>query len=178
MMALLTAPHAVAAGFAGALNWPSPIVDTYGQPVGTYFISTVSMLDAVRTQGSDVSIIDPGSWIPALTDRFEIAMTYSQLAVILGWFCGFLVMVGAVGIWFIKIALGSAWLGWLAALAAPVLVAINNLVGEFQVIPLALIICVFIGGIIALTKGFGRGAGVMCSGFLVILLIGFSSTTR
>ncbi|OAN31846.1 hypothetical protein PXJ67_00330 (plasmid) [Mycobacteroides chelonae] len=173
MMALLTAPHAVAAGFAGALNWPSPIVDTYDQPVGTYFISTVSMLDAIRTQGSDVSIIDPGSWIPALTDRFEIAMTYSQLAVILGWFCGFLVMVGAVGIWFIKIALGSAWLGWLAALAAPVLVAINNLVGEFQIIPLALIICVFIGGIIALTKGFGRGAGVMCSGFLVILLIGF-----
>mgnify|MGYP003408644874 CR=1 FL=1 len=49
MMALLTAPHAVAAGFAGALNWPSPIVDTYGQPVGTYFISTVSMLDAIRT---------------------------------------------------------------------------------------------------------------------------------
>ncbi|WP_159229581.1 MULTISPECIES: hypothetical protein [Mycolicibacterium] len=173
MMALLTAPHAVAAGFAGALNWPSPIVDTYDQPVGTYFISTVSMLDAIRTQGSDVSIIDPGSWIPALTDRFEIAMTYSQLAVILGWFCGFLVMVGAVGIWFIKIALGSAWLGWLAALAAPVLVAINNLLGEFQIIPLALIICVFIGGIIALTKGFGRGAGVMCSGFLVILLIGF-----
>lgn len=173
MMALLTAPHAVAAGFAGALNWPSPIVDTYDQPVGTYFISTVSMLDAIRTQGSDVSIIDPGSWIPALTDRFEIAMTYSQLAVVLGWFCGFLVMVGAVGIWFIKIALGSAWLGWLAALAGPVLVAINNILGEYQIIPLALVICVFIGGIIALTKGFGRGAGVMCSGFLVILLIGF-----
>lgn len=170
LVALVTAPQASAAGFTNAVGWTG-ITDTTGQPIGSYFIGTVSMLDAVREQGSDMSMLDPSSWVPGLADRVQIALTYSQLATLLGLCCGFLVTVCALGIWFFKFALGSVWLGWLGALAAPVAAAIGHFVQTFQIIPLALVICLFVGGMLCYSRGFGTGAAVMGSGFLVILLI-------
>ena len=83
LTALVTAPQASAAGFANAVGWTG-ITDTTGQPIGSYFIGTVSMLDAVKEQGSDMSMLDPSSWVPGLADRVQIALTYSQLATLLG----------------------------------------------------------------------------------------------
>ena len=75
-----------------------------------------------------------------------------------------------MGIWVIKFALGTTWLLWLAAIAAPIVANINAVLTHLHVVPTALMICLIIGGVIALTKGVGRGIGIMASGFVVILL--------
>ncbi len=170
LTALVTAPHATAAGFTNAVGWTG-ITDTTGQPIGSYFIGTVSMLEAVREQGSDMSMLDPSSWVPGLADRVQIALTYSQLATLLGLCCGFLVVVAALGIWFIKFALGSVWLGWLGALAAPIAVSLAHFVQTYNIFPLAIVICLAIGGILCYWRGFATGAAVMVSAYLVLLLI-------
>ncbi|MDW5610429.1 hypothetical protein [Mycolicibacterium sp. D5.8-2] len=167
---LVTAPRASAAGFANAVGWTG-ITDTTGQPIGSYFIGTVSMLDAVKEQGSDVSMLDPSSWVPGLADRVQIALTYSQLATLLGLCCGFLVVVCALGIWFIKFALGSVWLGWLGALAAPIAAALAHFVQTYNIFPLAVVLCLVVGGILCYWRGFATGAAVMVSAYLVLLLI-------
>ncbi|WP_006246312.1 hypothetical protein [Mycolicibacterium tusciae] len=170
LTALVTAPHATAAGFTNAVGWTG-ITDTTGQPIGSYFIGTVSMLEAVREQGSDMSMLDPSSWVPGLADRVQIALTYSQLATLLGLCCGFLVVVAALGIWFIKFALGSVWLGWLGALAAPIAVSLAHFVQTYNVFPLAIVVCLAVGGILCYWRGFATGAAVMVSAYLVLLLI-------
>lgn len=170
LTALVTAPHATAAGFTNAVGWTG-ITDTTGQPIGSYFIGTVSMLEAVREQGSDMSMLDPSSWVPGLADRVQIALTYSQLATLLGLCCGFLVVVAALGIWFIKFALGSVWLGWLGALAAPIAVSLAHFVQTYNIFPLAIVACLAIGGILCYWRGFATGAAVMVSAYLVLLLI-------
>jgi hypothetical protein len=170
LTALVTAPQATAAGFTNAVGWTG-ITDTTGQPIGSYFIGTVSMLEAVREQGSDVSMLDPSSWVPGLADRVQIALTYSQLATLLGLCCGFLVVVAALGIWFIKFALGSVWLGWLGALAAPIAVSLAHFVQSYNIFPLAIVICLAVGGILCYWRGFATGAAVMVSAYLVLLLI-------
>lgn len=170
LTALVTAPQASAAGFANAVGWTG-ITDTTGQPIGSYFIGTVSMLDAVKEQGSDMSMLDPSSWVPGLADRVQIALTYSQLATLLGLCCGFLVVVCALGIWFIKFALGSVWLGWLGALAAPIAASLAHFVQTYNIFPLAVVLCLAVGGILCYWRGFATGAAVMVSAYLVLLLI-------
>ena len=170
LTALVTAPQASAAGFANAVGWTG-ITDTTGQPIGSYFIGTVSMLDAVKEQGSDMSMLDPSSWVPGLADRVQIALTYSQLATLLGLCCGFLVVVCALGIWFIKFALGSVWLGWLGALAAPIAASLAHFVQTYNIFPLSVVLCLAVGGILCYWRGFATGAAVMVSAYLVLLLI-------
>ncbi|MCH9736840.1 MAG: hypothetical protein K0U78_20190 [Actinomycetia bacterium] len=170
LLALLTAPRASAGGFANAVSWTG-ITDTTGQPLGSYFIGTVSTLEAMRHQGSEASAFKPSTWVPALTDRFQIAVTYSQLSTLLGVLCGVLVGMTALAIWFIKFALGSLWLTWLAALAAPVMVGISHFVDQWNLMWAALLICLFVGAMLCYWRGFGTGLGVMFGGFGVLFLI-------
>ncbi len=169
MMALLSAPDAVASGLGTALDF-SGLRDSRGIPIGAYFFSTVDVIDAMRHQGTDMSITDPGTWIPSLADNITVALTYSQVAAALGACTGFLLFICSMGIWVIKFALGTTWLSWLAAIATPIVANITAVLNHLHVVPSALMICLLIGGVIALTKGVGRGIGIMASGFVVILL--------
>jgi hypothetical protein len=49
--------------------------------------------------------------------------------------------------------------------------SLNVMVNQLYVIPIALLVCIVVGGVIALTKGVGRGLGMIAGGLLVILLI-------
>jgi len=169
MAMLLTAPAAAASGLGSALDF-SGLRDSRGIPIGAYLFSTVDVIEAMRHQGTDMDITDPGTWIPSLADNITVALTYSQVAAALGACTGFLLFICSMGIWVIKFALGTTWLLWLAAIAAPIVANINAVLTHLHVVPTALMICLIIGGVIALTKGVGRGIGIMASGFVVILL--------
>jgi hypothetical protein len=168
LMAVVTAPHAAAEGVSTALSW-SGLKDSHGVPVGAYFISTVDIGQAMQAQGTELGM-DPSTWVPALASRLIVGLTYSWVAGALGACCGFLVFICALGIWLVKFALGTTWLVWLAAIATPVVANIHQVLNYLHVVPTALIICTTVGGVIALTKGYGRGIGIMVSGFVVIML--------
>lgn len=168
LMAVVTAPNAAAEGVSEALSW-SGLKDSHGVPVGAYFISTVDVVQAMQAQGTELGM-DPSTWVPALASRLIVGLTYSWVAGALGACCGFLVFICALGIWLVKFALGTTWLVWLAAIATPVVANIHQVLNYLHVVPAALIICTTVGGVIALTKGYGRGIGIMVSGFVVIML--------
>jgi hypothetical protein len=166
--AVATAPMAAAAGVGPLMSWTG-LADSYGVPVGAYFVSVVPMAEAVREQGPQFGA-DPGTWGPALTSSVSTVMTYTQLSMWLTLECAVLVFVGSAAIWFVKFALSAQWLGWLAALAAPVVANVGVLVDRLWVMPIALLACCAVGGVVALTQGVGRGVGIIVGGFLVVLL--------
>ncbi|MBS9535928.1 hypothetical protein KIH27_20300 [Mycobacterium sp. M1] len=169
LVGVLCAPNATAEGVASALSW-SGLKDSHGVPLGAYYISMVNVGESMRTQVSDASLLEPGTWVPALVSASTAGMSYSVTAALLGMCCGFLVFIVAASVWFIKFALSVTWLQWLAQLAAPILVSIQQAVSYLHVTETALVICMSVGAMVALTKGVGRGMGMMFSGLLVVLL--------
>lgn len=168
LIAVLTAPSASAAGIGAALSWTG-LHDSYGLPIGAHFVSVVPMAEAVRVQGPEFGA-SPDTWGPAIMAKVGTALTYTQLAGWLGLECAALACIAAVGIWFIKFALSTIWLAWLAAIAQPILASIRALVDRAYVIPGAFMICATIGGVVAVTSGYGTGIGIILGGFLVIAL--------
>ena len=167
LWSLLTAPHASAAAMSEAMAWTG-LHDSHNVPVGAYFVSVVPMMEAVRAQGPDFTM-DPSSWGPALMSSMSTMMTYTQLA---GWLsieCAALIFIASAAIWFIKFALSAQWLGWLAAIASPLVTNVTALVNRLYVMPIALLACCLVGGVVALTKGVGRGVGIIIGGLLVVL---------
>ena len=81
-----------------------------------------------------------------------------------------LVATGMSAVGAIKFALSAQWLGWLAAIAAPLVANVSTLVDRLWVMPIALLVCCLVGGVIALTRGVGRGVGIIIGGFLIVLL--------
>jgi hypothetical protein len=168
-LALVTAPPAAAQGFAVAMAWTG-LHDSTGQSPASYFISIVSVADAVRAQGPDFGV-DPSTWTPALLSTLQTALTYSQLAGVMGFMCAWFVAISMLGIWFIKFCLSTTWLAWLAALAAPIVATISTLVDQLWVLPIALLACFGVGGVVWIVRGAGAGLGVMGGGVLGVLLI-------
>ncbi|MBU8819252.1 hypothetical protein KL864_25490 [Mycolicibacterium goodii] len=170
-MALLTAPTAAASGISTALSWTG-LHDSHGIPIGSHFVSVVPILEAMREQGPEFSA-SPETWGPAIVSKVGTALTYTQLATWLSFECAALACMTAIAIWFVKFALSSIYLVWLAAIAQPVLASINTVIEKMQMIPGIFMICVAIGGVAAFTTGYGTGIGIIFSGLLVIALILF-----
>lgn len=165
LIALLTAPAALADTISGALAWTG-LHDSYQIPIGAYYVSVVPMTEAISAQGVSFGV-DPGSWGPALMSTLGTALTYTQLAGWLGVQCALFLFVCSLGIWFIKFALGATWLSWLAAVANPIVANMQALVTRLNIMPGAMTICAAIGGIIALTKGMGLGLGIIAGGLMI-----------
>lgn len=147
--------------------------DSYGVPVSDYFISTVSSLQAsvYAFDQEHCGITQLGGCLEGGLAGFTAALSNLLGSGILALECAMLIFIGAGGIWFIKFALSAPWLSWLASLATPFVNSLNVMVDQLYVIPIALLVCCGFGGVIALTKGVGRGLGIIAGGFLVILLI-------
>lgn len=169
LLALLTAPPASAASAGAAeLSWTG-LHDSYGVPIGAHLVSTVPLLEALREQGPDFGLT-PDSWGPALAAKSATALTYTGLAGMLAFESAALAFICAIGIWFVKFALSTTWLGWLAAAARPILASINAMVSWMQLEVGMGLICVAIGAVVAVVKGVGRGLGIMFGGVIVIIL--------
>jgi hypothetical protein len=145
--------------------------DSYGVPVADYFISTVSPSEALAHTAQSAFSWDPASWAPAIVSTIWVVLSNVLGSGVLAIECSILLFIGALGIWLIKFALSAPWLSWLATLATPFVNNLNVMIGQLYVIPIALLVCCGIGGVVALTKGWGHGLGMILGGFFVILLI-------
>ena len=171
VLALLTAPTAAASVGGTELSWTG-LHDSYGVPIGAHLVATVPLLDAVHAQGPDMGV-SPSSWGPALTSSISTAETYTWLAGVLAFESVGLAFICAIGIWFIKFALGTTWLSWLAAAASPVINMLIGLADEWHLVPGMAMICMTIGAVTAFFIGVGYGLGIMFGGLLVVVGIWF-----
>lgn len=167
--AVVTAPRASADGITTSLSFTG-LHDSYGLPIGSLFVSVLPIEEVIGAQGHPQFGVSPNTWMPALIDALTTTLTYSQLAGWLGLECAVFLCVCAIGIWLIKFALGAIWLGWLAAVAEPIVVNIEAIVARLHLVAGGITVSVIAGGIVCLTVGYGTGLGIIAGGLLVAVL--------
>jgi hypothetical protein len=147
--------------------------DTYGVPVADYFVSTVSPIQA-GTYAFDqqhCGLSNLGGCVLGGMADVTSAMQNVLASGLLAFECALLIFIAATGIYFLQFALKAWWLTWLADLAQPIVSTLQAMVNDFYVMPIGLLACTGYGGVIALTKGRGRGLGIIAGGLLIILLV-------
>lgn len=169
LLAVVTAPRAAADNITTSLSFTG-LHDSYGLPIGSLFVSVLPIDEVIGASGHPQFGVSPTTWMPALIDALTTTLTYSQLAGWLGLECAFFLCVCAIGIWFIKFALGAIWLGWLAAVASPIVANIQALVARLHLVVGGITVSLIVGGILCLTVGYGTGMGVIVGGLVVALL--------
>jgi hypothetical protein len=156
------------------MSWTG-LTDIYGVQVSHYYVSFVdpftAAVAAAESQLHGLNIFNPLKWVEALIAGFAGAIFSILASLIMSCECGILIFIGATSIWFLKIALEAGWLPFMAQIAQPVANALKQMVQEYYVIPIALLVAVGWGGFVAFTKGRGQGLGVMAGSVLVCLLI-------
>ena len=170
LWSLLNAPSAAAATGAAALGWTG-LTDTDGVPLGDYFLSLVDTSEAITNNGQGIDLLDPSTiakWMVAAT---QVAMTHSLAA---SWLtteaAGFVFIIG-IALWFLRFALSSSWLVTLAGLGRPLYDAVNNLITQMWLGPIAVTLCVTVGGLHMIRGRRGRGWAVIGSGALLTVLL-------
>jgi hypothetical protein len=151
------------------------LTDTYGEQVSHYYVSFVDPFTAgVAAAGSQLhglNIFNPLKWVEALIAGFAGAIFNILASIVMSCECGILIFFGASAIWFLKVALEAGWLPFMAQIAQPVVTALKQLVQDYYVIPIALLVALGWGGFVAFTRGRGRGLGVIGGALVVCLLI-------
>jgi hypothetical protein len=170
LWALIAAPRATAATMAAALNWTG-ITDSYGVPVGAYFLSTVDTMEALTEGGPDVSVVDPGSWVRWGAHAITTGLTHETVA---SWVQAqasiYIFMIAGV-LWLLKFAMSSTWLYWLATWFKPILEALRQLLVDLHFFPICLALGLGVGGFHILWHGRrGHGTAIMLSAFAIGML--------
>jgi hypothetical protein len=151
------------------------LTDTYGEQVSHYYVSFVDPFTAgVAAAGSQLhglNVFNPLKWVEALVAGFAGAIFNILASIVMSCECGILIFFGAAAIWFLKVALEAGWLPFMAQIAQPVVTALKQLVQDYYVIPIALLVALGWGGFVAFTRGRGAGLGVIGGALLVSLLI-------
>jgi hypothetical protein len=171
-----TQPSPLYVGGQDIMDWAG-LVDNYGVPVSHYYLSVVSPVDAAANvfgqQIQGISGINPVEWIGqalgAILAGIVTAFSGILVAIPLNIEVIILLAIGIIGIWFLEFTLSAPWLSWLATMAQPVVATLQQMVREFYVMPLGLLVATGYGGVIALTKGRGRGMGIIFGSYMIIL---------
>jgi hypothetical protein len=170
LWSLVSAPSAAAATGAAALGWTG-LTDTDGVPLGDYFLSIVDTSEAITNNGQGIDLLDPSSIPKWMVQATQVAMTHSLAA---SWLtteaAGFVFIIG-IALWFLRFALSSSWLVALAGLGRPLYNAVNNLITQMWLGPIAVTLCVTVGGLHMIRGRRGRGWAVIGSGALLTVLL-------
>lgn len=145
LWAVIGAPHAAAATGAAALGWTG-LHDTDGVPLKDYFLSVVDTPEAITNNGQHVSLTDPSTWVSWIGDATQTAIAHSIAAWWLTNEAAGLVFVIGLALWFLRFAMSSSWLVALAQVGRPVFAAVNTLVNQMWLGPLAITVCACVAG--------------------------------
>ncbi|MGH3556046.1 MAG: hypothetical protein ACRDTK_00735 [Mycobacterium sp.] len=145
LWAVVAAPHAAAATGAAALGWTG-LHDTDGVPLKDYFLSGVDTPEAISNNGQHLSLTDPSTWVSWMGDATQTAITHATAAWWLTNEAAALVFLIGLALWFLRFAMSSSWLVALAQVGRPVFAAVNTLVNQMWLGPLAITVCACVAG--------------------------------
>jgi hypothetical protein len=171
-----TQPSPLFADGQNIMDWAG-LVDNYGVPVSHYYLSVVSPFqagsDVMSQQIQGIHGFNPVDWIGQAIGAGLAGIITAFNDILIGIpleiGCVILIAIGIIGIWFLQFALSAPWLSWLASMAQPVVATLQQMVNQFNVMPLGLLVATGYGGVIALTKGRGRGMGIIFGSYMIIL---------
>lgn len=145
LWAVIAAPKASAAVGAAALGWTG-LHDLDNVPVADYFLSMVDTTEATFNNGQHVSAFDPESWASWMIKATQTAISHGTAAWWLTNEAALVVFAIGIALWFLRFAMSSAWLLALVQIGRPIYAAVNMLVNEMWLGPLAIAICVVLAG--------------------------------
>ncbi len=159
LWALIAAPNATAATMATALDWTG-IADSENVPVGAYFISVVSTLEAITHGGPEVSAWDPGTWVQWAVTALSTAISHDTVASWVQAMGSVYVMMLVAALWLLRFTLSSVWLYWLSRWAQPLFEVMRAFLINHMFYPACLAIGTAVGAwhiLVRHRNGFGIG---------------------
>ncbi|OBB05358.1 hypothetical protein A5731_18475 [Mycolicibacterium conceptionense] len=156
LWSVVAAPPAFASTMAGVLNWTG-IKDTYGVPLGSYYLSVVSAGEAITQAGPDLSI-NPVSWARWLGNAVVTGVSHDTVVSWLQAQVSFYVFMITVALWLLRFAMSSTWLYWLATWFRPLFDVLRTLLIDLWVFPICLVLALGYGAYQMLWHG-RRGLG-------------------
>jgi hypothetical protein len=154
--AMTTAPHASASSNAAVLNFTG-LTDSYGVPIGDYYLAVASLPDQITRAGPAVTW-NPGSWTAWTAHTAEVLLTNVTLTFVLTAEAGAFVGIVALALWVMKITVSSYWLTVIGEIARAVAGAVIAVTTQVGLLVLAVPVGVLIGTLTIRRGEAGRGA--------------------
>ena len=170
LWSITAAPRAAAATGATALGWTG-LKDTDGVPLGDYFLSVVDTPEAVTNNGQGLSVLDPSALLKWSAQAAQTAAIHATAAWWLTNEAAAFIFTVALSLWFLRFTMSSSWLVGLAQIGRPIYSAFSSLVDQIWLGPLAVTVCVCVGGFHMMRGRRGRGWAVIGSGALLTVLL-------
>ena len=154
--AVCAAPQASASTNASVLDWTG-LNDSYGVPIGDYYLAIASVRDQITQAGPGVNW-NPQTWLQWSMHALE-AMAYSLTAAnVLTAEAGLFIGIVAVALWVMKITVSTYWLTVIGEIARAISGAVIQVTTQIGLLVLAVPIGVF-AGVATIKRGeAGRGA--------------------
>jgi hypothetical protein len=161
LAAVWAAPRAAASTNAAVLNWTG-LTDSYGVPIGDYFLALASVPEQITQAGPGVGW-DPASWAQWSLHAMAVVAANLTTAHLLTAEAGCFIGVIAVALWVMKTTVSAYWLAVVGevarAIAGGVVHATAALGALLAVIPIGVF-----AGVLAVRRGeAGRGTTMILS---------------
>jgi hypothetical protein len=130
IVAVGVAPRATASTNAAMLNFTG-LSDSYGVPIGDYYLAVASVTDQITQAGPTVTA-NPASWAAWSAHTVGILLSCITVATALTIEAGLFVGIVAVALWVMKITVSTYWLtviGNIARVVAGAVVAVTTQIG-------------------------------------------------
>jgi hypothetical protein len=156
LIAVRAAPQASAATNATALNWTG-LKDSYGVPIGDYFLAIASIPEQISQAGPGVSW-DPASWASWSLHAMAVIATNLTTASIMTAEAGLFIGVIAVALWIMKITVSTYWLAVVGELARAITAGVVQVTTGLGLLLAVIPVGVFTGAVTIRRGEAGRGA--------------------
>ena len=157
--AVAVAPRASASSNAAVLNWTG-LADTYGVPIGDYYLSLASTSEQIARAGPHVSW-DPASWMAWTVHALTVLGTHWTVASVLTAEAGLFVGVIAVALVILRITVSAYWLMVIGEIARAISGAVIEVTTRLGLVLITVPVGVF-AGVVTIKRGeSGRGWTMM-----------------
>jgi hypothetical protein len=154
--AVCAAPQASAASNAAVLNWTG-LKDTYGVPIGDYYLSMATIAESVARGGPQVGW-DPASWARWTVHLLTVAGGHWAVATILTGEAGMFVGITAITLMILRITVSTYWVSVIGEIARALTAAVVQVTSRLGLLLIAVPVGVFCGVVTIRRGASGRGA--------------------
>jgi hypothetical protein len=155
IFAVCAAPRAYAATNTELLNFTG-LHDTYGVPIGDYYLSLASIPEPMMEGGPGVGV-NPASWTRWTMHAMTLFATYFTQSTILTAEAGAFIGIIALALWVMKLTVSTYWLTVIGEIARAIAGAVTHVTTELGLLLLAIPIGVFCGVVTVGRGEAGRG---------------------
>ena len=155
IVAVGVAPRATASTNAAMLNFTG-LSDSYGVPIGDYYLAVASVTDQITQAGPSVTA-NPGSWAAWSVHTAGILLSCITVATALTIEAGLFVGIVALALWVMKITVSTYWLTVIGSIARAVAGAVVAVTTQTGLLLLAVPVGVLIGVATVKRGEAGRG---------------------